>query len=657
MSSPATPTNVNEHAREHERISPDFIESVCARLANDKPVKRKLPGGGRLNIDRLLPFLCIYRRDPRRSDNGTDLFVHAEAAYINAPGIAPVRQGLTTLVQRIAGTAAARLGGFLIVEIWSGLDTAMLPPDGETAEMQLPAPAFRILTRAAHRPEKTCDTLARELQRVKVHRRKAESTFVLDSGDHPPHMSPLIAPADAEAMNCHVVGLEIRPVYRDLETGEPYPDVLRALRRGVGRALKKAFFTYSLNRTSLRPQHYFALGRKSLPKLVWEVDQQLADVSSHFNFLLQVTPINAERSWREFSESGFVVGPELEYRPLDADPLLLKRKLLQIPTEQVEDPTLSHLLRQTQDELDRQITMLADIRTPCFLPGSLQVFGAVEPELLALAERILKLPAAATAGGAQLSAAQFLERAEEEIRYYQSQFTGFAAQAMIRQDIYSGLLCAGGNLLIGREMSIPDRRACALLQHEVGTHLVTYYNGAQQPLRLLRVGLAGYDGLQEGLAVLSEYLVGGLTLPRLRLLAARVAAVHNMAAGSPFPKTFQRLREEFGFEARQAYTITLRVYRGGGLTKDAVYLRGLTEILRYVQSGGKLQPLLMGKIAVEHIPIIKELQLRDVLQPAPLTPRYLTDAAALERLEQLRGSDISVLDLVSRPTAENGVAP
>ena len=31
-------------------------------------------------------------------------------------------------------------------------------------------------------------------------------------------------------------------------------------------------------------------------------------------------------------------------------------------------------------------------------------------------------------------------------------------------------------------------------------------------------GLTGYDTLQEGLAVLSEYLVGGLSRPRLRLL-------------------------------------------------------------------------------------------------------------------------------------------
>ena len=74
-------------------------------------------------------------------------------------------------------------------------------------------------------------------------------------------------------------------------------------------------------------------------------------------------------------------------------------------------------------------------------------------------------------------------------------------------------------------------------------------------------------------------------------------------------------------------------------------MRGLQAILRYVQKGGDLFPLLVGKIAVEHIPIIEELQYRKVLQPAPIVPRYLQDATALERLAGLNGGTGSVVDL------------
>lgn len=631
----------------HEQIPRAFIDDVCARLAANKPVRRKLPGGGRLNIDRLLPFLCIYRRNASRQDAGTDLFVHAEAAFLSSPGDAPVRKGLKLLVRRIARLAAERLGGFLIIEIWSGLDSEVPQTfDPVTGEAEWPPPAFRILTRVPHRPQGTSETLAYALQQMKVHGQAAQSSIDLHANNYPPKMSPFISLAEAQKINCRVVGLEIRPIYRDRATGEVYPDVLQTLRRGVGRALKKAFFTFAEHQTSVRPQHYFELGRKSLPKSVWEVDRQLAAVSSQFKFLLQVTPVNAERSWQQFSESKFKQEPEFLYRPLDRDPLLLKRELLQIPTEQIEDPTLAHLLRQTQDELDRQITMLADVGTPRFLPGSVQVFGGVEHDLLTLARGILKLPPAPRRHKAELNARQFARLAEKEIRLYRKQLPSFAAQAIICDDMYSGLLSTGGNLLVGRETSIPENRAAALLQHEIGTHLVTYYNGQQQPLGLLRVGLAGYDGLQEGLAVLSEYLVGGLNRARLRLLAARVLAAHDLIRGRPLSETYRCLTDQYGFEPRPAYTVALRVHRGGGLTKDAVYLRGLSEILSYVQRGGRIKPLLVGKIAVDHIPIIEELQHRGVLRAATLTPSYLTDDAAAERLARLRGSRGTVLSLL-----------
>jgi uncharacterized protein (TIGR02421 family) len=186
----------------------------------------------------------------------------------------------------------------------------------------------------------------------------------------------------------------------------------------------------------------------------------------------------------------------------------------------------------------------------------------------------------------------------------------------------------------------------ALLAHEVGTHLVTYYNGRSQPFQQLYTGLAGYEELQEGLAVLSEYLVGGLSRSRMRQLAARVVAVRRLTEGASFVETFRILERDHGFTQQSAYTITMRVYRGGGLTKDVIYLRGLRSLLRHVSKNGDLEPLLVGKIAEEHIPIVRELQYRKVLRPAPIRPRYLQDSEALQKLEGLRNRKASVRSLV-----------
>ncbi len=162
-------------------------------------------------------------------------------------------------------------------------------------------------------------------------------------------------------------------------------------------------------------------------------------------------------------------------------------------------------------------------------------------------------------------------------------------------------------------------------------------------------GFAAYDALQEGLAVLAEYFVDGLTASRLRLLAARVVAVHVMIKGASFIDTFRAMQQEYQFEQRMAYTITMRTFRGGGLTKDAVYLRGLLEILHYLKKGGDLHPLFMGKIASEHIPLIRELQLRQVLTAPALQPRYLDFPETQERLERLRNG-LRVVDLVKGAT-------
>jgi uncharacterized protein (TIGR02421 family) len=379
------------------------------------------------------------------------------------------------------------------------------------------------------------------------------------------------------------------------------------------------------------------------------MDQQLAKISSAFDFLLQVTPVNSGPAWARFKRAHFQRTPVFHYRPVSVDPALLKRKLYSIPLERIEDPTLAHLFQEKRQELDRQLSMLLDRDTPQFLYGSMQVYGRVDDTLLELAYSLLSTispHSRESARGGYLNASEFAERAEAEFAYYRQAYPDMSAAVQIRSDI-TGLMVSRGNLLISRRSKIPVSRVEALLQHEVGTHIVTYFNGRAQPFRQLYTGLAGYEQLQEGLAVLSEYLVGGLSRPRLRLLAGRVVAVHRLTEGASFIETFRELNRTYGFAQRVAYTITMRVYRGGGLTKDAVYLKGLARLLTYLKKGGAIEPLFVGKIMTDHIPLIRELQWREVLQPVPLWPRYMANPQTAKKLARLRNG-LTVLDLIAR---------
>jgi uncharacterized protein (TIGR02421 family) len=170
----------------------------------------------------------------------------------------------------------------------------------------------------------------------------------------------------------------------------------------------------------------------------------------------------------------------------------------------------------------------------------------------------------------------------------------------------------------------------------VGTHVLTFLNGQSQRLKQLSLGLAGYDELQEGLAVLAEYLAGGLDALRMRLLAARVVACRCMEEGAEFVDTFRLLHRDYGYTASGAWHIALRVHRCGGFARDLIYLRGLISLLDYLTEGGTLETLYTGKLALKHVPVIEELRYRGVLSDPPLMPRVLEVSGAKRRLEIVR---------------------
>jgi uncharacterized protein (TIGR02421 family) len=203
-----------------------------------------------------------------------------------------------------------------------------------------------------------------------------------------------------------------------------------------------------------------------------------------------------------------------------------------------------------------------------------------------------------------------------------------------------------GRLLIDSRLRLDERRVDALVQHEVGTHVLTWVNGSHQPLSLLRVGLPRYDETQEALAVLAEFVVGGLTQGRMATLAARVVAVHSLSDGADFVETFRRLTRQAGLSPPAAFDVTMRVHRAGGLTKDVIYLRGLQRLLAHVGAGGSLDDLLVGKLPLEYLPVVEELRGRGVLTPPVLWPRWLAWPGAEARVAALR-SGVDVEDLLT----------
>ena len=625
-----------------ERAPLDFrglTDRACKRLARNLPVRRKLPAGGAIHIERQLPYLCIYRPSDDAADPARHL-ITTEASYIIAPADPELHDEFVTLCTAVAQLLQEHFGAFLLLEV----RTAAGPVDAAANAFGLPSCSFRIFSDGAS--PTSADALATTLQAIELNGQPAR---VERAGWPPPAARPFLSLLDAAVEGCAQIVLEVAPVFRDPQTGDLYPLLFENLRRQLGQALKQSFCAFSGWQTSDPPKHFEALGRRVLARAVGDIDRKLAEIADRFEFLLLVTPVNTQQAWHEFEASGFESDPQWHYRPLPFDPDLVKRDLFNLPLERVEDPTLRHLLRQKRDSMDRELTMLRERGQRGFLYSSLHEFGAVDAPLLEVAQEILRRITPEDQRGTRVvGATEFAAHAAKELEHYQTVCRGFRAKIELRDDIPAGVMVSRDRLLISQSLSISPDRVRPLLQHEIGTHLLTYFNGLAQPFRQLSRGLARYETLQEGLAVLSEYLVGGLSRPRLRMLAARVVATHMLQEGAGFVEVFRSLRLDHGFSPSSAYATTARVFRGGGLTKDHVYLRGLHELLQWLRDGHRLAPLLVGKIALEHAPYVQELRRREVIHPPAARPRFADSKEFLARLERCRS--MTLLDLIGTDT-------
>ena len=627
-------------ARQKPALSPDLISTIARRVEQGLQVRRKLHSDGRIHIDRQLPFLVVYRPPQSGADETLRSLVASQASYVIAPSDPATGTFVHDLVERIAAIQSQPFGGFLLIEIWATKDSL-----GATSVADDIRPDFELLIPSALQQTPAVNSLVAGLGRMRILGQQANVLVRKATTIAPQEQRRLVTPAVAKATNTHVIGIAAYPAWQSSESGEAYPLVQRAMVRQTARALAQAAFVFAREETTSRPLHYHSLGRRAVVRAVHKVDHELAAVAESFDLLLTVTPVNSESAYRKFRRSKSAKPPRFQYRPHTIDPSLLKRRLFDIKIEQIEDPTLESLFREKQTELELKLSLVADRLTDRFLPTSVALYGKVDDAAVALARDVL----ASLDGRDQpkksrrITGEQFAARAEVELAGYREVDPSITPTIEIRDDV-SSLMVSAGNLLVGRHMAIPEDRVDALLQHEIGTHVVTYWNGRAQPLRLLASGLARHDELQEGLGVFAEYLVGGLTVGRLRTLTARVLAARAVSDGAEFIDTYRMLIDDVGMSDRNSFMIAMRVHRGGGLVKDAVYLRGLQGVVDYVREGGRLDTLLVGKIAPVHTAIIEELQRREVLGAPPLRPNFLNLPDTHYQIERVRnGADLQSL--------------
>lgn len=615
----------------------DPIQDIVACLNGAKAVRQTLPSGARIHIDRPLPFLCVYHEKNNAGQAAHDIAA-ANASYLVSPDLA----GDTAMLNSIGQAMINRFGAFLVIEVSEFDQDNLLTEDSPYL------PDFEI----ALETEPRDDTRA-----------ALEAAATAIEGVAVKYRSPVLSRTVAERKEGGTLGnldseiglLSIRfaPIYRQPDSDAHYAELRERVIANIFDALLEAAAAFSCENGALELESHRALGRRAFVDAVRKLDRQMDAVCGAFDFLMAVTPINSTAAWKRFKDQGQDRAPQLLYRPLTIEIDKQKRALHSIAFENLEDPLLSGIYRDRQQEIDLQLTAI-DLRdTTRFREASRLLYGPIEDDLLDAAQDILALPLrkgkrSEGQGGLEghVDCFELREAARKMVADYHAQYAGFNAEVVIRDDLPAGMMVSGPCLMISRSTRMTRGRLQALLSHEIGVHLMTYFTGDAQDLRIFRTGLAGYEGIQEGLAVFAEYLAGGLTAGRLRLLAARVVGCAAMLDGAEFVETYRLLTREHGFPDNAAFNLTLRLYRSGGLAKDAIYLRGLRDILDHVGSGRSLDPYWLGKFAKAQFPQIEELATRGLLKTPPITPAFLNGKGAEKRFAAVRAG-LSPADLIS----------
>jgi len=173
----------------------------------------------------------------------------------------------------------------------------------------------------------------------------------------------------------------------------------------------------------------------------------------------------------------------------------------------------------------------------------------------------------------------------------------------------------------------PDSRFRArdlrrLVVHEIDVHAWRTRNGRAQPLHCFATGLPGSLATEEGLAMQAEQRAG-LSSPGV--LQRQVDVVHAIehARQAGFREVYENLVPRVG--PGLAWGICLRIKRGlahpdhpGVYAKDSVYLRGWRDVGRWLDAGGDIARLYVGKVGLDD-PVADWLA-QGWLRPQPLPP-------------------------------------
>ena len=354
------------------------------------------------------------------------------------------------------------------------------------------------------------------------------------------------------------------------------------------------------------------------------VDKLFAQIDRDLLLLKLIKPANLEEE-RIRLEQDVQYNPIFHYREPGIDMDEAEKKLEKATQD---SSPLGILLEKKRKELLTRIALLRSRGDATrFTQHSRALFGAPTSALLrsATAElhnrKACDLPASEKELLSSEKAQKILTKALESYSLHEWEVS-------VRPRLVSDCTVGGNKVYVREGAQFEQVHIEALVAHEIETHILTAENGAHQPYALFRNGCANYLDTQEGLAIYNQNRIYSpfhekRYNPPRNVLGLAFGLEHS------FAETRKYLQEELGYGAEKALSQAIAIKRGlsdtsepGGFTKSIVYFRGLRAIEQFINDGGDLAKLYIGKIALEDMELIEKI---DGLETPLLLPSFLRE--------------------------------
>jgi alpha-L-glutamate ligase-like protein/uncharacterized protein (TIGR02421 family) len=348
-----------------------------------------------------------------------------------------------------------------------------------------------------------------------------------------------------------------------------------------------------------------------------KADEIICDIDEQISLIGAIKPINqGEEKIKFLSDSKY--NPNFEYADKEYPIEEFRDKLKRL---KLDDSPLGTILAHKRGELLSKLDVIENIgKDNEFTNAAIKLYGKPNESTVNYAKELLKNYKKTAHKKKTYNSEQLRARCKKLLTEY-----GIKEWRILMKEHLTSRATIGKNytLLIRKNAVFHEDEMQKLLVHELETHMLTTLNGKNQPYRIFERGFSRYLETQEGLAIYNQESIYPLK-NNLSIILGTILA--SLALKKSFREVYEFAKKHTDDED-SAWQLAVKAKRGlkdtekiGGFTKNHLYLQGYLKVKEYLEKGGLIEDIYLGKINVEQLPLVR--QLKDIKQPKYL-PKFL----------------------------------